>query len=425
MRWIYLFLLITSSLYAGSLHLSVEGESALIMNAKTGKVLFEKNGYAQIYPASTTKIATALLALHKARGRLEEVFTADREAVASISPQAKKQSNYRSPPHWLESDSTHVGIKRGEELRLWDLLHGMMIASGNDAANVIAMGLGGTVPKYMDELNVYLKSVGCKNTHFNNPHGLHHPEHVTTAYDLALMAQKGLKDPLFKQIVSTVRYTCPQSNLEEERTFSQTNLLLKNGAHHYPKAIGVKTGYTQAAGKNLVAAACSGDRELIVVAMGYRGPRSELYTDVIKMFETAFNEPKMRRALLPKGEQKLTAKVPGARTRLRTYLADGLAYTFYPTEEVAVKVMATWEIPSLPIARGDRVGKVKVLAEGGAVLGELPLLAFNDLSPTLWHRLSTLLAQNKLGRKLVFVAGSALILLFLWVARKRIRRAYR
>ena len=93
--------------------------------------------------------------------------------------------------------------------------------------------------------------------------------------------------------------------------------------------MGVKTGYTQAAGKNLVAAAKSDDRELIVVATGYRGPRSELYKDVIKMFEAGFNEPKMRRALLPKGLQKLTAKVQGARGQLRTYLKEGLAYEFY------------------------------------------------------------------------------------------------
>lgn len=425
MRLISLFLFLTTSLYAGGLRLSVQGESAILMNAKTGKVLFEKNAYAQAYPASTTKIATALVALHKARGQLDKIIAADREALASISPQAKKQSNYRSPPHWLESDGTHIGIKKGEEICLFDLLHGLMLTSANDAANVIAIGLGGSVSKYMEEVDTYLKNIGCKSTHFNNPHGLHHPEHVTTAYDLAMMAKTGLKDPVFRKIVSTVRYTCPQTNLEEERTFIQGNYLLKSGSHNYPKAIGVKTGYTQVAGKNLVAAAHSEGRELIVVAMGYRGPRSELYDDVIKMFEAGFNEPRMSRALLPKGEQKLTVKVKGGHGRLRTYLAEALSYEFYPTEEVPVKAALTWEIPPLPIIRGTPVGKVKVLDDRGSVLLESPLLALEDMKPTLWHRISTFLSQDKLGRKLAFAAGAALVVLFLLGARKNKTRVYR
>src|SRR5262249_25642973 len=147
-------------------------------------------------------------------GDLKQVFTADREALASITPEAKRQSNYRSPPHWLETDGTHVGIKKGEELSLYDLLHACLIASANDASNIIAQSLGGTIPQFMDEVNAYLKEIGCKNTHFNNPHGLHHPDHYTTAYDLAMMAKEGLKDPVFRKIVSLMRHSCPRTNLE-------------------------------------------------------------------------------------------------------------------------------------------------------------------------------------------------------------------
>ena len=110
---------------------------------------------------------------------MDQAFSADREAVASITPQAKRQSNSRSPPHWLETDGTHVGIKRGEEFKLYELLHLMMIASANDAANVIAQGLSKTIPKFMEETNELLQTLGCKNTHYNNPHGLHHPQHIT------------------------------------------------------------------------------------------------------------------------------------------------------------------------------------------------------------------------------------------------------
>lgn len=356
------------------------------MNAKTGKVIYEKNGHKPAYPASTTKIAIALVVLKHYHDCLDNLFTAEREALASISPQAKRQSNYKSPAHWLETDSSIIGIKRGEQLSLYDLLSGMMISSGDDAANVIAQTLGGTIPKYMEEVNQYVKSIGCKNTHFNNPHGLHHPEHVTTAFDLAIMTREGLQNPIFRRIVATPRYNRPQTNLELEKTLPQTNSLLKKGVHYYPKAIGVKTGYTQAAGKNLVAAARSEERELIVVALGYRGPRSELYHDVTKMFEAAFNEQKMRRTLLQKGEQKLTAPVNGARQLLKTYLAENLAYDFYPSEEEAIKISISWKIPPLPIAQGTPVGLIRILDDQGNILKESALLASDAINPTLWHR---------------------------------------
>jgi serine-type D-Ala-D-Ala carboxypeptidase (penicillin-binding protein 5/6) len=418
-RWyLCIFFLVISGYGAESLRLSLQAEAALLMNAKTGRVLFEKNGYSQVYPASTTKIATALLALHKSQGNLDQIIIAERDAICSISPQAKKQSNYRSPPHWIESDSTHIGIKKGEEFRLFDLLHGMMVASGNDAANVIALGLGGTISQYMDEVNSFLKEIGCQKTHFNNPHGLHHPEHVTTAYDLALMARRGLQNPIFRKIVSTVRYVCPQTNLVEERILGQTNLLLKNGTHNYPKAIGIKTGYTQTAGKNLVAAASSEDREIIAVAMGYRGSRSELYQDVIKMFEAAFNEPKMRKQFIIPGEQKWTAKVQAARGVLRTYLTEGLAYEFYPSEEEAIKIALLWEIPPLPIVRGSCVGKVRLIGAGQRVLKEASLLALSDLTPTLWYRIR-LLFHNAHLRQCLFIGAAVFVIFFLWKVRRK------
>ena len=255
MQVLLLLLLLTTSLYGQSLDLTVNVEAAILINAKTGQVLFEKNCHKPSYPASTTKIGSALFALHKQGKDLSKLIVVERESIASISPQAKKQSNYRSPPHWLETDGTHIGIKRGEEWRLHDLLYAHLVASANDASNAIAQGVGGTIPHFVEEMNEYLKSIGCKNTHFNNPHGLHHPDHVTTAFDLSMMAREGLKNPIFRQIVSTVRYTCPQTNLEAERHLIQHNQLLKKGAHYYSKAIGVKNGFTQRAGKTLVAAA--------------------------------------------------------------------------------------------------------------------------------------------------------------------------
>lgn len=431
MRWILLFLLLTLQLNGEQFKLSVGAEGAILMNAKTGAVLFEKNAHTQAYPASTTKMATALYTLHQChkntdpeqlRKVLTQRFTADRETVASISPQAKKQSNYRSPAYWLETDGSHIGIKYGEELRLYDLLNAMLIASANDASNLIAQGIGGTIPKFMEGVNQYLKELGCKNTYFNNPHGLHHPDHVTTPYDLALMAQEGLKDPIFRRIVRTSMYTCPQTNLEYERNLGQTNLLLRQGAHGYSKAIGIKTGTTQAAGKNLVAAAEENGRTLIAVALGCRGSRSELYQDVIKMFETAFKEPKMRRLLLPQGPQKLTTKVRGARKLLKTTLPEGLYYDFYPSEDVRIKAKVVWNSLTLPVREGECVGYVQVVDEHDTLLQQSPLFAFADLSPNIVYRIHSLFAEYK---RIIFGSGAGILIIFLWRARrkKRSRRA--
>lgn len=408
-------------LYGESLTLSVGAEGAILVNAKTGAILYEKNAYIPHFPASTTKIATAIYALKLGRDNLDLPMTAGRESIASISPQAKRQSNYRSPPFWMETDGTHIGIKNGEEFRFYDLLNAVLVSSANDASNVIAQNLGGTIPKFMEGLNRYLKDIGCLSTSFNNPHGLHHPEHKTTPYDLALMAREGLKDPIFSRIVSSKKYTCPQTNLEYQRTFIQTNSLLKNGPHYYDKAIGVKTGTTQAAGKNLVAAAKDGDRVLIAVAMGYRGARSELYQDVVKMFETAFQEQKMRRTLLKSGPQTLTKKISGAQGTLKTYLKEGLYFDYFPAEEVPVKASIIWEVSTLPVRAEDQVATIQIVSENGVVLQETPLYALDELKPTFWYRIAHLFPKTAKGRKILYICGMCIVFCFIWMMRPKRR----
>lgn len=420
MKWLRFLLLFCIPLQAQQLDLDVGAEGAILINAKTGAILFEKNAHTPTFPASTTKIGTAIYALELCGQQLNQKFTATRECTASISPQAKRQSNYRSPPHWLETDGSHIGIKNGEEFRVYDLLCAMLIASANDASNVIAQGVGGSIPIFIEGLNRYLKEIGCLHTSFNNPHGLHHPNHLTTPYDLAMMARKGLENPIFRQIVSKSRYACPQTNLEYERTFVQTNQLLGNGSFAYPKAIGVKTGTTQAAGKNLVAAAQDDEgRCLIAVALGYREARSELYRDVIKLFEKAFSEPKMRRYVLKKGVTALTTHVAGTRQHLKTLLPEGLFYDFYPAEECAVKASVNWEIPSLPIQAGDRVGAVRVVDEKGNLIQETALLAFEGLKPTLSYRICHFYSENRMGKRILFLGGIGVVMLFFWLLRRK------
>ncbi|MCH9610460.1 MAG: D-alanyl-D-alanine carboxypeptidase [Chlamydiae bacterium] len=402
-----ILLLLFSTLVAQPLDLKPSGKRVYLMNAESGALLFEKNGDERAHPASTTKIATALYVLKLAGHDLNRTFVTQREAIRSITPTAKVQSKYRSPSHWLETDGTHIGLKRGEEMPLFDLMHAILLASANDACNVVAIALGGTVPTFMENLNLYLRQIGCSNTTFNNPHGLTHPDHLTTAHDLAIMAKEALKEPFFCEVMGKSKYTCPETNLEYQRYFLQTNHLLRNGSYFYPQAFGMKTGTTQAAGKNLVAVAKDSDRTVIGVFMGYSSA-GDLYTDAHTAFDAAFSEQKMRRTLLPSGCQEFVKSIPGTRKKLRSYLPEPLSYDYFPSEDEGCRLLVHWKLPTLPIVSGEEVGSLEIVNMKGHSLKRVPLFAFNELKPTVWYRL---FAQKRIF--LVLLLFPLALLLFL------------
>jgi D-alanyl-D-alanine carboxypeptidase (penicillin-binding protein 5/6) len=383
LRRLVLYLFLSSSCaYAKLLDLELNADKAILINAKTGHVLFEKKADQPAFPASTTKIATALYVLEKCEN-IEEIVTVKKEALASITPQAKKDSNYRSPPYWLETDGTQIGLRSGEELPVKDLLYGALLSSGNDACNTLAIYSCGTIARFMTELNAFLCQIGCHHTHFLNPHGLHHPQHLTTARDLATMAKYGLKKPLFREIVKTVKYQSAPSNLQSERTFVQTNMFLRKGTYHDPRVIGVKTGTTQAAGSGLVCAAKDGDRELISVVLGCKN-RSEVLQDTKKMFDVAFAQPLMRYTYLEPGPTPLKRSVKGTSTPLKTVIHQALTYDFYEAEQVLVKPQVHWYELKLPIKTGQEVGYVALVAENEQVLSKVSLYAESDVRRSLW-----------------------------------------
>ncbi len=372
-------------LSAAPLSVTVQAEAAILMNASTGAILYEKNVKVPHHPASITKIATAIYAMEIAQDKLLQLLPAPREALASISTEAKRRSGYTLPSYWLEQGGTHIGIKNGEELTLKDLLFGMLVSSGNDAANVIAMSLGGTIPQFMEDLNKHLQKIGCTQTHFCNPHGLYHPKHMTTAYDMALMTANGLKNPVFRKIVSTVRYTRPKTNKQEASVLIQTNRLLKTGKYYYPKAIGVKTGYISMAQHTLVAAALQDDRLLIAVLLKSK-ERDELFLDVIKLFEAAFNQPKVERILLKAGETDHLFFPNGAQGPIKTTIADSVSIRFYPAEEPELAATLQWKNLPFPIEKGESVGEITIQIASGKTLQKVPLLAGEDVkaSWTYW-----------------------------------------
>jgi len=407
------FLLFPAISFASQLQLSVQAESAILMNADTGVVLFEKDADKLQYPASITKIATCLFALHALGNRLDDVIIADTEAIATIKEEAKRRGEFTSPAWWIEVGSTHIGIKKDEELTLEDLLLGMMVASGNDAANVIAQYVGGTIPSFLEEMNRYLKNLGCKVTNFQNPHGLHHPKHVTTAREMALITKEALTNDQFRQIVKTVRVTRPKTNKQASTVLVQTNKLLRKGKFFYPKAVGVKTGYTSDAGNTFVTAATHDGRTLIAVLLKTK-ERDDMFKDAKKMFEVAFSQPKLEKILIKAGAQNQKIRVEGGSRPLIPFVEKDICLQFYPAEEPNYKCLLHLnERLKAPIQKGELVGEIRLIDEKNVIVKKIPVKADEDISKTWSSRF-----KEKFSWKIALFVCLAGGLLFLLV-RKR------
>lgn len=410
-RWVLFSLLLTPLLAAQPLKVRIRAPSAILINAQTGAILFEKQAHQPCFPASTTKIATALFALHKRAQALELLLYASPEALHAVSPRVRRQEH---PPYRLEKGGSSIGLKPKEALSLRSLLYGLLLASGNDAANVIAEGVSGSVALFVQEMNGYLRSIGCHVTTFQNPHGLHHPEHRTTAFDLALMTREAMRLTLFRQIVGASSYLKPKSNLQSEMTFSQHNALLKRGPHFYQKAIGVKTGYTSEAGYNLVAAAKDGERELIAVLLNCKESEHR-FQGAISLFEAAFREAKATRTLFSKAFDTFTHPLKGAKRPLKAVLPEDVTYSYFPSEEPVLSGTVQWRDVVLPVRKGDIVGELQVASSQGQSLVSSSLYAAEDVEASLGHQILTRLspATRLLAARfplVLSVAGFALLL---------------
>jgi D-alanyl-D-alanine carboxypeptidase (penicillin-binding protein 5/6) len=285
-----------------------------------------------------------------------------------------------------------MGLKRGETLSLEALMHGLMLVSGNDAANVIAESVAGSVPKFMEMVNEYLQSIGCQNTQFRNPHGLNHPDHWSTAYDMALIAKRSLQIPKFRKLVSTLTYMKPKTNKQPECELKLNNPLLKAGSrHYYSKAIGIKTGHTSAAQDTLVAAAEHEGRTLIAVVLGCEKPGSR-FEDVKRLFEAAFAEQKATRRLIGP-ENSFTKEMTGSKAPLKAALTKALTIEYFPSEEPKCKAALHWGVESLPIHKGQKVGEVHICDENNRFLQKGDLIALEEVKGTFFFVLKEKIAK--------------------------------
>lgn len=387
-------LLFSLSLYGSSpIRVEISAKGAILMNAETGAVLWEKNAHTPYFPASITKMITALYAFEKQGDALDKMVTASHDAVSVVPAHVRQATHGGHPPYRLEFGGTHIGIKVGEILPFRALLYGLMLGSGNDAANVIAEHVSGDVSTFIEELNRYVVEKGCRNTVLRAPHGLYHEEHKTTAFDIALLARELLKHDFLREVVKTVRYPRPQTNKQPESMIHQHNALLRPGKFFYPKAIGIKTGYIAASKYTLVAAAEDENRTLIAVVLGCE-TKEQRYQDAIALFEAGFNEKKVSRTLFSKGFDVFYHEVLGGNAPLQASLSRDMVLDYYPSEEPSIKTSIIWQPLELPVRMGQKVAEIHLLSSTGREMASAPLYALSNVDATWGYEM------QKMGSKI-------------------------
>jgi D-alanyl-D-alanine carboxypeptidase (penicillin-binding protein 5/6) len=400
------------------------GEPAafVVMNTESGRFLLQRAAHKKMYPASTTKIATALYVLNTPGLDLNQKLVVPQEALRAVSAVERARDNYtKYPSYILETGGcTLAGFKTGEIITVQDALYGAMVHSGNDAANVLAYYWGkGSIETCVEGINRYVESLGCTNTKFCNPHGLHHPQHMTTAYDLALMARQGMHLPLFRQIVGSKSYTKGRTNKQQPITWQQTNKLLLSGPAFCAQATGVKTGYLSLAKHCLVASGENKDRSLIVVLLGCQD-RKQMFLVAKKLLERFLSEEKVCRIVVEEGSLQLNREIEGQPEALPLAAPRSSTVSFYPSEEPAIRAVVEWNALAFPIEEGQEVGSLRVLVDEREV-DRVPLLASEHRDLTSYQRL--LICQKFLrDHQGVVYTGAILIVIILsglYITRRR------
>ena len=258
--------------------LSVNAKAALIVETNTGKIIYEKDIYEQNYPASVTKILTAILTIENCN--LDDVATVSQTAISQIP------TGYVIAPLYV-----------GEQITIKDLLYALMLKSANDAAYVLAEHVGGSVDGFSEMMNKKAEELGCKNTHFVNPNGIHNQNHYTTAYDMYLISNYAMKNEKFKEVVSTYEYTLSPTNKHplKDRIMKNTNNFVNPKNAYYNKIInGIKTGTTKQAGNCLITNSSDNGLEFITVVLGAQTANSK-FSETKKMISFAYDNYKLTR----------------------------------------------------------------------------------------------------------------------------------
>ena len=344
-----IYVLIPSSSFA-SAPPEVFADSAILIDADSGQTLYDKDSHKKMYPASTTKILTCIIAIEETKP--DELATVD-----DATP--------------FEVEGGHIALEPGEVLSMDQLLNALMLNSANDAGMVIARHISGSIEDFADLMNKRAKEMGALNSNFRNPHGLPDKEHVTTAYDLSMIAKYAMKNDKFRYYVSKVEDTIPQTNKKEEsRYLINSNKMLYSDMDvdvdgtivpaKYDGITGIKTGYTDDAWQCLVSSAKRNDKEFISVVL--KTNDNGIYADSHKLLNYAFNsfEPEV----IASKNDKIKAKLNGK--NINTYIKKDIVYDNKVNDNKKEITNSIEPLPSFSddYKSGDSIAKISYFADG-------------------------------------------------------------
>lgn len=334
LSFLLFFAFLPGTVHADEADLNLASEAAILVDTETGAVLYEKNSQQKMYPASLTKIATAIYAIEK--GNLEDMVTASWNAVTE--------------------EGSRVYLMKDETLPLKQLIQGMMVNSGNDAATAIAEHLNGSEEEYSKAINKYLKDViGVHNTHFVNAHGLFDENHYTTAADLAAITNYAMKNPVFREIFG-IKYL-PWKAEAWTTTLVTHHKLLKGEIPFDWEITGGKTGYVDQSRHTLATTAKSENIRLTAIVLK-ANVKNQMYEDTMKLLEYGFNN--YRTTVIPKGQE---------------FKKDGKVFTV--DRDVAV----TEDIRGTTITVGEN-GHLEIINSENQVIQTVPLKPVQNKAPS-------------------------------------------
>jgi D-alanyl-D-alanine carboxypeptidase (penicillin-binding protein 5/6) len=319
-------------------------KAAVVMDVKTGRVLYSKNPDAKLPMASTTKIMTTLVAIES--GKLNEIVKVSNKAA--------------------NTEGSSIYLRLGEAIKVEELLYGIMLRSGNDASMAVAEHLGGSIEGFVAMMNAKAKEIGALNTSFANPHGLDNPNHYTTAYDLALITSYALRNPKFAEIVKTKRKTISgPPDVDWDRSMMNKNKML----WQYEGGDGVKTGFTSKAGRCLVSSATRDDWQLCSVVLNC-GPMWQESTNLLNYAFTSFS----KQMLVDSSEIYQQLKVISGKQDIVEIKPSRDFYMPLKQKEIDRLIL----VPALkfnhkaPIQKGSKAGELKIYL-GNEYLGSVDL----------------------------------------------------
>jgi len=392
----------------------IQAKAALLVDANTGNIVYAKNEHQELYPASLTKIMTALLVL---------------EAVDSGKLSLDQQLTASDSITELDADGSSAGIKVGEVMTVEQLLYCMLVVSANEACVILAEAVSGDVDTFVDAMNAKAQALGCENTHFVNPTGLHDSQHYTSAWDLYLITQEAMKHEDFMRICDTGDITLPATNLSEARSLHSTNYLIsvwRSRGYYNTDAHGVKTGSTDAAGHCLVSSASKGSLSFISVMLGCEQLhlegneiRTMSFYETNRLFDWAFNNFAYQTVLT---SDEILKEVAVSLSKI-----DHV--TVHPAEDVEVllpKGLAAEDLErtitlksdpvEAPISAGDVLGTV-TLSYDGTDYATVDLLALNDVEAsrilTFWRDVKAFFSQTAV-KVVGIILLAAVVALLVW-----------